>query len=527
MHHSSSGDLQHRLQTASAVRIGRDAGNDFVIKHPAVSREHARMDWMPSGPEAGAWRITDLGSSAGTTVNITRLSTGQSLTLEPGDIVGIGPLEFIYQLQEISAAKTATMHAPVSKSERIESLAPAALEARYLEVVIQASAAIHAATDERTVAAAAVEAVAVASEFSDIAFVRPADGGGPLEVLAARGKNAHNLRISASVLARARLAPVLVSDATDESDRHGTLTRMRLSRVICAPVAMGDQFYGVLYLGDGGKFAVPLEPVAALVRSIAATAALACANLARMQLNTRLQLQQQSMFAGTMQALIATIDAKDPYTRGHSARVADFAHLLALHAGLSPAEADRARLCGLVHDIGKIGVSETVLRKPSKLTDAEFQEIAAHPVIGHEILRGIEQMEDVLPGVLHHHEKFAGGGYPHGLVGQSIPLMGRIIAIADALDAMTTTRTYRSARPLADALGEIARCAGTHFDPELAAVVQAIERRQLQAIVGLHVFPSVSSIRSAAQAGSAPAVPQTSAPTFGLYRSTGDTRRTA
>jgi HD-GYP domain-containing protein (c-di-GMP phosphodiesterase class II) len=194
------------------------------------------------------------------------------------------------------------------------------------------------------------------------------------------------------------------------------------------------------------------------------------------------------MFDGTMHALIATIDAKDPYTRGHSARVADFAHLLATHAGLDAAEADQARLCGLVHDIGKIGVSEDVLRKPGKLTDEEFQQIAAHPVIGHDILRGIPRMSDVLSGVLHHHERFAGGGYPHGISGEKIPLLGRLISIADALDAMTTSRTYRGARPMSAALEEITRCAGTHFDPELAKAIVSIDRRKLQSIVGLHVF---------------------------------------
>jgi HD-GYP domain-containing protein (c-di-GMP phosphodiesterase class II) len=141
-----------------------------------------------------------------------------------------------------------------------------------------------------------------------------------------------------------------------------------------------------------------------------------------------------------------------------------------------------------VHDIGKIGVAEDVLRKPGKLTAEEFRAIAAHPVTGHEILRGIPQMSDVLPGVLHHHERWAGGGYPHGIAGETIPALGRLISVADALDAMTTSRTYRSARPMADAVAEIVRCAGTHFDPGLARVVAEIDRRALQAVVGLHVF---------------------------------------
>jgi hypothetical protein len=105
---------------------------------------------------------------------------------------------------------------------------------------------------------------------------------------------------------------------------------------------------------------------------------------------------------------------------------------------------------------------------------------------------------DVLPGVLHHHEKWAGGGYPHRIGGEEIPLLGRIIAIADAIDAMTTSRTYRAARPMADAVAEIARCAGTHFDPQLAAVAASIDPRALQGIVGLHVFGPPAATQAAA-----------------------------
>ena len=296
------------------------------------------------------------------------------------------------------------------------------------------------------------------------------------------------MRLSRSVVARAQFGPVVVSDACDAAAQHQTLAGMQLSRVVCVAVELGDRTYGFLYLADGGAFRAPLEPVAALVRAIASVAALAFANLERLRTTSRLEAEHRAMFDGTMQALIASIDAKDPYTRGHSARVAEFAHLIAVAAGMSPADADRARLCGLVHDIGKIGVPESVLCKAGKLDDEEFRQIAQHPVTGHEILRGIPQMADVLPGVLHHHERWSGGGYPHGIAGEEIPVLGRLIAVADAIDAMTTSRTYRSARPMAAAVEEIVRCSGTQFDPGFAKVVAELDRRALQAVVGLHVF---------------------------------------
>jgi hypothetical protein len=477
-----------RLRAPGSLRIGRAPGSGLFLGHPAVSREHAMLEWMPNAQGGGAWRITDRGSSSGTTVNGIALRAYQSLALEPGDRVGIGPVELDYACH--AAAETSTVVARIepADAETIEPLAAGALEAAHLDAVVRAGAEIHAAADEPSIARAAVGTIAGTSGFADVAFVRVRDGDGSLDVLASHGRAADRIRLSRSVLSRAQLGPVVVSDAGAAAAQHRTLAGMRLERVVCVAVELGTRTFGFLYLADDGARRTPLEPVAALVRSVAATAALAFANLERLRTTARLEAEHRAMFDGTMQALIASIDAKDPYTRGHSARVAEFAQLIAVHAGMSAADVDRARLCGLVHDIGKIGVAEDVLRKPGKLTAEEFRAIAAHPVTGHEILRGIPQMSDVLPGVLHHHERWAGGGYPHGIAGETIPALGRLISVADALDAMTTSRTYRSARPMADAVAEIVRCAGTHFDPGLARVVAEIDRRALQAVVGLHVF---------------------------------------
>ena len=509
VHRSEAGDVRHRLRAPHGVRVGRSADAGLVLTHAAVSRDHALLEWVPDARGGGRWRITDHGSASGTRVNGVALRPYQPLGLEPGDRLRIGPLEFEYLLRAPAEPKTAIArldsgrgeHASrVASTERIDAVTPAALDAAHLDAVVAAGAAIHAAVDERGIADAALDAIARASGFTDVAFVRTDSAGNGFEVFASRGPGAARLRLSTSVLARARLGPVVVRDSGDVGSAHQTLARMSLSRVVCVPVELGDRFYGLIYLADGGAFRTSIEPVAALVRSVASVAALAFANLERLRMTTRLEAEQRAMFDGTMQALIATIDAKDPYTRGHSARVADFAHLIALRAGLSAADAERARLCGLVHDIGKIGVGEDVLRKPGRLTEEEFRQIAAHPVIGHDILRGIPQMADVLPGVLHHHEKWAGGGYPHGIAGDAIPVLGRVIAVADALDAMTTSRTYRGARPMAAALEEIARCAGTHFDPLFAEAAIAADRRELQGIVGLHVFP-VPSVACGGDAG--------------------------
>lgn len=202
--------------------------------------------------------------------------------------------------------------------------------------------------------------------------------------------------------------------------------------------------------------------------------------------NAGLYEDERSMFLGLLRALTASIDAKDPYTCGHSERVAELSADLARSAGMSEAQVERVRIAGLVHDIGKIGVPEAVLRKPGRLTDQEFGMMKQHPEIGYRVLRDIPQLEDVLPGVLHHHERFDGKGYPHGLSGDRTPLMARIIALADSFDAMSSNRTYRSALNREKVLSEIEKCAGTQFDPQLAHLFLGLDLSEYDEMVARH-----------------------------------------
>jgi HD-GYP domain-containing protein (c-di-GMP phosphodiesterase class II) len=147
--------------------------------------------------------------------------------------------------------------------------------------------------------------------------------------------------------------------------------------------------------------------------------------------------------------------------------VAAISRQLTIEAGLPDALAERIYMAGLLHDVGKIGVPESVLQKTGRLTPEEFEQMKRHPQIGAKILQDVKQISDIIPGVLHHHERYDGQGYPGRLTGENIPLMGRIICLADCFDAMTSNRTYRKALPLEVALTEIRRCSGTQFDPIL------------------------------------------------------------
>ncbi|MFN7020921.1 MAG: HD-GYP domain-containing protein [Phycisphaerales bacterium] len=214
--------------------------------------------------------------------------------------------------------------------------------------------------------------------------------------------------------------------------------------------------------------------------------------------NSALYAEQRAMFMGTLEALTAAIDAKDRYTCGHSQRVAHLSRQLALATGFSPEQSERVRIAGLVHDVGKIGVPESVLCKAGRLSDEEFDAIRKHPEVGHRILRDIPRLDDILPGVLHHHERFDGKGYPHGLAGRDIPIFGRLIAIADTFDAMSSTRSYRSAMPRATVLAELRRCAGEQLDPDLVSEFVRLDLSEYDRMVAQHAAAHPAAMREAA-----------------------------
>ena len=173
-------------------------------------------------------------------------------------------------------------------------------------------------------------------------------------------------------------------------------------------------------------------------------------------------------YLDSIQTLRYTVEAKDPYTRGHSDRVSAFAVVLGKYLGLSEADLRTLEVGGLFHDIGKIGIPDSILLKQAKLTDDEYSEIKNHPSIGAHILCNAAIFQDIIPIVKHHHERYDGRGYPSQLKGEEIPYLARITAVVDTFDAMTSKRTYRNAIPLEDVKAEIERCSGTQFDPEIA-----------------------------------------------------------
>lgn len=190
----------------------------------------------------------------------------------------------------------------------------------------------------------------------------------------------------------------------------------------------------------------------------------------------------QRSYRATLDALLAALDTRDTETEGHSERVAAYTMAMARRLDLSPDELVNIERGALLHDIGKIGVPDSILYKPGPLTPEEWEIMKQHPVIGYRMCMKVDALRPAAPIVLHHHERWDGQGYPYGLAGEAIPLGARIFAIADTLDAITSDRPYRKAKSFAEAREEIVRCAGTQFDPEMVKLFLEIPEEELQLI---------------------------------------------
>jgi len=266
--------------------------------------------------------------------------------------------------------------------------------------------------------------------------------------------------------------PLLLNEGTPLDPRIRRAMRGEASSALCVPLKVKDRVIGVLNLSKlgGNPFAEGDLELASIL----------CGQAAIAIENARLFEELRESFVGVIAALAAAIDAKDPYTHGHSERVARYAAEIARELGLETHEVETVHYAGLLHDIGKIGVSEQSLKKPDALDVKEWEVMKAHPAIGARILEPISLLKEIIPLVRHHHERCDGTGYPDGLAGEEIPLGARILAVADAFEVMTSPRPYSPAMSPAQAIALLQEGVGKQWDAEvMEALLRALEKERL------------------------------------------------
>ena len=475
-----------RVGDGERLMLGRLPGSGVVVDDDVASRRHCVIV-----AHQGMATVTDLESANGTYVNGLRVETA---VIRPGDQVragttilecaGGGPAATLPPEALNTQLRTAMRRAidPSRPESLVTSFGSAAGQAaqRYLRTMHDVSARLAGAVNTEALSAAVLNAVLTATRGDRAALLLRADGPSlALEPLAVRlrdGRAAADAPAVSQTIVREVLeegvsvfSPDALADARYEAGASVVLQQIRA--VMCAPLRTNDTILGVVYVDS---------QVAGVFDDVALELLAAIGNQAGLALHrTRLLNDLDRLFLDVTRAIAATIDAKDGYTHRHSERVSAYAGRIARELALDEYACTSVELAALLHDLGKIGVPDAILNKPGKLTSEEYAAVQQHPVHGARILSHIQErrIDDVLPGIRHHHERWDGSGYPDALAGEAIPLAGRIVAVADFLDALSSNRTYQTALPMDEVVRRVHALAGAWFDPRVVVAVDRLYAR--------------------------------------------------
>lgn len=364
---------------------------------------------------------------------------------------------------------------------------------KQLHALIELSALINSSLDITEIRKRAIEAATqlVNTEAGSLLFIDEETGELYFDVaIGEMGEKVKAIRLKKGEGIAGWVAehhqPLIINDVQSDSrffkdadKKSGFVTK----NMICVPVKTKEKSIGVLqainkhvpadirHVKDASFNNDDLDILTALSNQVAIAIE-----------NARLYDELRETFYATIHAFAETIEKRDPYTAGHTKRVMNYSLAIGRMIGLSKKEMENLKLSAILHDIGKVGIRDDVLLKNDKLTSDEFKKIMMHTIFGSEILNHIRQLKSVVPGVKYHHEKHDGSGYPDGLGGNNIPIIARIIAVADTFDAMTTDRPYRKGLSLDAAFEELKKMSGSQFDPEVVnAFLKAYKEMEIAA----------------------------------------------
>ncbi len=483
-------------EATDLLRIGRLEALEIVLDVNSVSRYHAEIRATDRG-----WRVRDLGSTNGTRLNGVRLGNGQ-WPLRIKDLLQFGEIAVVVEAiveDEVDnePAPVADMRvagtSKVSWNEALEGLAFDSThhphEAERLKVLLMAGHhLVHLEKEEDLLQTILNDAVQVLdAQRGAIVLAKPPDNkleiralttgrAEPRAAMSGRG-NGGRFQFSQSLAMRcfSRGESILCHrvDEDPELAMAKSIAEGAMASVLCVLLRTPRKQLGVLHL-DRSPWQKPftmddLKLADALAANV--SAGIECAQLLR---------KQRDLFLDTITVLAQAVELKDEYTGGHTYRVTTYSTMLAEHMNLASDDVELIRIGTPLHDIGKIGIDDAILRKPDRLTPEEFEIMKTHTVKGDEIVATIPDLRTIRPIVRSHHERWDGKGYPDGLGGEAISPLARIVALADAFDAMTSDRPYRKGMPAETAFAEIEKQSGKQFDPVFAAGFLAVKEQILQ-----------------------------------------------
>jgi HD-GYP domain-containing protein (c-di-GMP phosphodiesterase class II) len=471
-------------ESDTLLRIGRIEGMEILLDHPSVSRRHAEVAWTVEG-----WVVRDLGSMNGTFLNGVRVGRADQ-PVQPRDLIRCGEVQLI--VQQI----TRTDRAPHRGEEgerliraagyhvRVQGLAPhfweesvaewAAGDSRHgkagkcLLTLLRAGYHLgHATALGELLDSVLNDAVTLfQAQRGLILLSDDLSGKLRLEARGVAGPPAGTEKALGKALARRCFVQgqsLLCRDFQGVRSRQRTKERASTASILCALLRTPRKRLGVLYLDRGPAQEEFTPEDFFLADALAASASIGIESAQLLKLH-----RDQAIY--TVTALAQAVEMRDQYTGGHTQRVTNYSLMLAEELKLATTALHQLRIGTPLHDIGKIGIDDAILRKPGKLTPEEFEQMKLHTVKGAAILEAIPDLTPLLPIIRSHHERWDGRGYPDSLSGDSISPLARIVAVADAFDAMTSDRPYRPALSVDQAFTELVSQSGAHFDP---ACIQA------------------------------------------------------
>jgi putative nucleotidyltransferase with HDIG domain len=486
-----NGDIEGKVwESDQLLRAGRLGSLEIVLDDHSVSRRHAELRGTSEG-----WQVRDLGSTNGTFVNGVRLGPAEK-PLHSRDVVQFGKLAFAVEvLDELGPGDDSTptpgegllveAATKISWEDAIQGLAldrnryPRPGE-QLLALLRAGHHLVHLESEDELLHSILNDAVGVLdAQRAAIVLAEGPNNSLQLRAMATdpRRGSAGRFSFSQNLAQRSfnRGESILCTQVSDDPElaTAQSIADGAMASVLCVLLRTPRRKLGVLHL-DRSFWQKPftaddLHLADALAANV--SAGIECAQLLR---------KQRDLFFQTITMLAQAVELRDTYTGGHTLRVTNFSMLLAQKLDVPPADLDLIRIGTPLHDIGKIGIADAILCKPGKLTPEEFEVMKTHTVKGATFLASVPELGSIIPIVRSHHERWDGQGYPDKLAGEAIHPLARIVAVADAFDAMTSDRPYRKGMPAAAGFAEVEKQAGKQFDPQFAGAFLSIRERVVE-----------------------------------------------